>query len=242
MIPKIIHYVWFGKKPYPPKIRHCIDSWEKKLPDYEFKLWNEDTFDVNACRFAKEAFDNKKWAFVSDYVRIEALYTYGGWYLDTDVEILKPLAPFENKRVVLGTDEDGALTAIYGTEPHHPYWKKVLDYYHAMPFIKDDGTLNMLVVNDHLQKILAEYGYVFVNKYQELTEGIFVYPDDYFHVASLEKGTKHLTANSVAIHWQTMTWTSKGSRFRRFIRINILKPIFGDDFMKVYNSIKKIIK
>ena len=174
MIPKIIHYVWFGNTPFPSKIQKCIDSWKKYLPDYEFKLWNEETFDVNSCQFAKEAFELKKWAFVSDYARIEAIYKYG---------------------VVLGTDEDGAITAMYGTEPRHPYWKKVLDYYRTMSFVKPDGSLNMAVVNEHLQEVLAEYGYVHKNKYQELKEGIILYPDDYFHVVSLERGTKHQTEN-----------------------------------------------
>lgn len=242
MIPKIIHYVWFGSNPFPPKIQKCIDSWKKYLPDYEFKLWNEETFDVNSCQFAKEAFELKKWAFVSDYARIEAIYKYGGWYLDTDIEILKPIAPLEVHRVVLGTDEDGAITAMYGTEPRHPYWKKVLDYYRTMSFVKPDGSLNMAVVNEHLQEVLAEYGYVHKNKYQELKEGIILYPDDYFHVVSLERGTKHQTENSYAIHWQTMTWTSKTSHFVRFIRKKLLIPIFGEGFLDFYNRLRKLRK
>ena len=242
MIPKIVHYVWFGKKPFPPKIQHCIDSWQKYLPDYKFMLWNEDTFDVNSCKFAKEAFENKKWAFVSDYARIEALYKYGGWYLDTDIEILKPLYPFEGKRLVMGTDEDGAITAMYGTEKGHPYWRKVLDHYNNMPFIKSDGSFNMAVINEHLQDVLAEYGYVHENNYQELKDGIFVYPDDYFHVVSLERGTKHLTENSYSIHWQTMTWTSNTSHFARWIRIHILIPLFGERFLDFYRKIRKFTK
>ena len=242
MIPKIVHYVWFGNNPFPPKIQRCIDSWKKYLPDYEFMLWNEDTFDVNSCQFAREAFEQKKWAFVSDYARIEAIYKYGGWYLDTDIEILRPLAPFENNRVVLGTDENGALTALYGTEKGHSYWKKVLDHYHSMTFVRPDGTLNMAVVNEHLQGVLVGYGYVHENKFQELKEGIKVYPDDYFHVVSLEKGTKHLTSNSYAIHWQTMTWTSKSSHLARFIRKRILIPIFGEGFLDFYKKIRKLTK
>lgn len=238
MIPKIIHYVWFGKAPIPPKIQHCLDSWKKYLPDYEYMLWNEENFDVNSCQFVREAFDNKKWAFVSDYVRVEVLYKYGGWYLDTDIEILRPIASFEDKRIIMGTDENGAITAMYGTEKGHPYWKKVLDYYHSMSFVNPDGSFNMTVVNEHLQGVLAEYGYVRENKFQELKEGIVVYPDDFFHVASLELGTKHLTENSYAIHWQTMTWTSKASHFARWIRIHILIPIFGEGFLDFYRQLR----
>lgn len=243
MIPKIIHYIWFGKKPFPEKVQECIDSWHKYMPEYKFMLWNEDSFDVNSVPFTKQAYENKKWAFVSDYVRIYALNKFGGWYLDTDVEILKPLAPFENRRMVFGTDVNGALTALMGSESGHPYWNRMLDIYAKMSFIKEDGSLNIIVNNTYLQDVLMDYGFVHENKYQELGDGIVVYPDDYFHVADLEKGTIHKTKNSYAIHWHTLLWTSKMSHMMRFFRLHILKLIFGEDrFLNVWNSVKKLIK
>lgn len=243
MIPKIVHYIWFGGKPFPEKVQKCIDSWHKYLPDYEFKLWNEDTFDVNSVDFTKQAYANKKWAFVSDYVRMYALNKYGGWYLDTDIEILRPIERFENHRMVLGTDYDGALTALMASESGHPYWAEVLNYYHSMSFVKEDGSFNMTVNNTHLQRILKGYGYVFENKYQELKYGIIVYPDDYFHVADVEKGTLHKTENSYAIHWHTLLWTSEMTHFNRWFRLHIMKPILGEDnFLKVWLGIKKIFK
>lgn len=243
MIPKIVHYIWFGGKPFPEKVRQCMDSWKKYLPDYKFMLWNEDSFDVNSVPFTKQAYENKKWAFVSDYVRVYALNKYGGWYLDTDIEILKPLTPFENYRMVLGTDHDGALTALMGSEVGHPYWQKMLNQYHSMSFIKHDGTFNMVVNNTYLQDILANYGYVFENKYQELDEGIVVYPDDYFHVADVEKGKLHKTSNSYAIHWHTLLWTSDMSHFMRFFRLHVLKPVFGEEhFLDVWKKITSLFK
>lgn len=243
MIPKIIHYIWFGKKPFPEKVQECIDSWHKYMPEYKFMLWNEDSFDVNSVPFTKQAYENKKWAFVSDYVRIYALYEFGGWYLDTDVEILKPLAPFENKSLVFGTDVNGALTALMGSESGHPYWNRMLDIYANMSFIKEDGSFNVIVNNTYLQDVLIDYGFVHENKYQELGNDIVVYPDDYFHVADLEKGTIHKTKNSYAIHWHTLLWTSKMSHMMRFFRLHFLKPIFGEDrFLNVWNSVKKLIK
>lgn len=243
MIPKIIHYIWFGGKPFPDKVQKCIDSWHKYMPEYEFKLWNEETFDVNSVEFTKQAYANKKWAFVSDYVRMYALNKFGGWYLDTDIEILRSLAPFEDKRMVLGTDHDGALTALMGSEPGHPYWKEMLEKYESMDFINKDGSFNMIVNNTHLQDVLKEYGYVFDNKYQTLKNGVVVYPDDYFHVANNEKGTLHRTSNSYAIHWHTLLWTSKFSHANRFFRLHLLKPLFGvDKFLEIYASLTSLFK
>ena len=243
MIPKIVHYIWFGGKPFPNKVKQCIDSWKKYLPDYKFMLWNEDSFDVNSVPFTKQAYANQKWAFVSDYVRVYALNKYGGWYLDTDVEILKPLTPFENSRMILGTDHDGALTALMGSEAGHPYWLKMLNHYHSMSFVNQDGSFNMVVNNTYLQNVLASYGYVFENNYQELDEGIVVYPDEYFHVADVERGTLHKTSNSYAIHWHTLLWTSDMSHFMRFFRLHILKPIFGEErFLDVWKKIKSLFK
>lgn len=242
MIPKIIHYVWFGGKPYPAKIQYCIDSWKRVLPDYEFIRWDESNFDVNSVKFTKQAFEAGVWAFVSDYVRIKALYEYGGWYLDTDVEVLRPLAPYENKRVVLGTDENGSLTAVYGTEPQNEIWKNILEVYNKTDYINPDGSHNQKVINQYIQNEIAKMGYVHENKFQYFQNGVVVYPDDYFHVISLEKGTRHFTENSTCIHWQTMLWTSKKSRILRWFRLHVLKPILGDDFMSVYSKIVGIIK
>lgn len=242
MIPKIIHFVWFGGKPYPKKIQYCIDSWKRILPDYQFIKWDESNFDVNSVKFTKEAYEVGKWAFVSDYARIKALYEYGGWYLDTDVEVLKPLSPFESNRVTLGTDENGSLTAVYGTETKNDIWKNVLDVYNQTNFINPDGSQNIKVINQYIQDEIAKMGYVHENKLQDFGNGVIVYPDDYFHVVSLEKGTRHFTESSTCIHWQTMLWTSRKSRALRWVRLHVLKPIFGDDFMTHYSRMVKRIK
>ena len=243
MIPKIVHYIWFGGKPFPPKIQKCIDSWHKYLPDYEFMLWNESSFDVRSCQFTEQAYQQKKWAFVSDYVRLWVLSKYGGWYLDTDIEILKPLSVFEDKRMVLGTDHNGELTALMGGEVVHPFWQKLLVKYQSMKFVDDDGTLNMVVNNTYIQEILTAYGYEHENKYQELKEGVFVYPAEFFHVADLEKGKILRTENSYAIHWHTLLWTSDMHHWMRFFRIHILKPIFGEDrYLEVWDKMKKLFR
>lgn len=220
-----------------------MDSWHRYLPDYQFILWNEENFDVNICQFTKQAFENKKWAFVSDYVRVYALYNYGGWYLDTDIEVVRPLSDFEDKRMVLGTDHDGALTALMASEKGHSFWQKILGVYQNMSFIREDGSFDFTVNNVHLQDALTEYGFQCQNVYQELSEGIYVYPDDYFHVANVELGTVNITKNSYAIHWHTLLWTSKASHLNRFLRLHILKPLLGTDkFLDVYQKLVSPLK
>lgn len=240
MIPKIIHYIWFGPKPFPKLVTKCIKSWQKYLPDYEFKLWNEKTFDVNTSLFTKQAYANKKWAFVSDYVRIWALKEYGGIYLDTDIEVLKPFSDeILSQKSVLGTDDGGFLTALMMSEPNHPFFKEALDKYNQMQFIKKDGKLQMEVNNTHLQDILKSYGYEIKNDFQELRENIRIFPDDFFHVRSLTSGKLNLTRNSYSIHWHTITWVPISTRIINFLRINILVPILGS---KNYNKIVNIVK
>lgn len=242
MIPKIIHYIWFGNKPYSAKIKKCIASWQKYMPDYEIKLWNEDTFDIdNSCDFVKEAYIQKKYAFVSDFVRVYALYTYGGIYLDTDIELLKPLdkSILSTGDCILGTDESGYLTALMISVSQHIYFKKLLDFYNSIKFINIDGSLNMEVNNTYMQQILFDFGYKISNKLQRLDNDIIIYPDDYFHARSLTSGKLNITSNTYSIHWHTITWVSTKTKIINFIRINIIVPLIGS---KLYTRLTNRIK
>ncbi|MDE7380660.1 MAG: glycosyl transferase [Muribaculaceae bacterium] len=228
MIPKIVHYIWFGRNPYNEKIKDCMKSWQEYLPEYEFKLWNEETFDIdNSCDFVKEAFANKKWAFVSDYVRVWALNKFGGVYLDTDIEVCQPLDKFLDKRMVLGTDELGHLTAFMASEPEQPLWIELLDSYHSTPFLLTDGTFNQKVNNLYIEDLLAERGYKVENKNQRIEEGIEIYSDEWFHAVDHMTGDSHITADTHTIHWHTLTWCPRSTRVNRYVRVNILRKIFG---------------
>lgn len=144
MIPKKIHYCWFGRGQMPELAKKCIESWKKYLPDYEIKEWNEDNFDLNAYPYVREAYDNRKFAFVTDVVRLYALYTEGGIYMDTDVEVLKSLDGFLHHVAFSGFEDDHNIpSGIMASEKGGKWAKDNLDYYVGKHFIKEDGSLDL---------------------------------------------------------------------------------------------------
>lgn len=180
---KKIHYCWFGGKKLPKSVEDCIKTWKKFLPDYEIKQWDESNFDVNSFPFVKEAYESKKWAFVSDYVRIYALYNEGGLYLDTDVKILKDPTDVLNKEVVLGYEDSGYVgtAMIYAQNPQNKYIKAILDYYGKIKHFEPEIMYNFAnpVI---ITKILKQYeSKVNEEGIRIFDDNIYVYPRDYFY-------------------------------------------------------------
>ena len=207
-IPKIIHYCWFGKAELPASVQHYINTWKKICPDYEIIEWNEDNFDIHNNQYAKEAYENKKWAFVSDVARLHALSTYGGIYLDTDVEIVKcPVFP-ENASLVLGFESNKAVsTAFIACEKKQQFITKLLEDYSTLHFVNEDGSFNTETNVARLTKELKEKGFVINNKHQ-MIDDIILYPKDYFSPKSYDTGEIQTTLNTVAIHHFEGTWIS----------------------------------
>lgn len=217
-IPKIIHYVWMGQNPKSKDIKRCMRTWQKHLKDYQVMEWNEQNFDIQSNRFVREAYRKKKWAFVSDYVRMYAIYRHGGIYLDTDVLVLDHFEQFLENRAFTGFETmDFPFTAAFGAEPGHPLVKDMLDYYDRTNFEYDKNdqvkNVNTKIVGEHL---IEAYGCVPNNKDQMLREGIRVYPD-----YILCNPSKH----SSAIHIFTSTWRedygSLAIRIAKFFRIRL---------------------
>lgn len=176
MIPKKIHYCWFGKTEKPENVLNCINSWKKIQQDFELIEWNEDNFDINSNQFLKEAYKNKKWAFVSDYARAFALYNHGGFYLDTDMEIRLPLTEFLKHRAVCGFEiRRVPFSAFWGVEKNHELAKDMKEYYEAVEYNETPNT-------QIFSKLLVDKYGADANKdaYQELKEGIVLYPSTYF--------------------------------------------------------------
>lgn len=244
MIPKIVHFCWFGSNPYPNKIKKCIESWQKYLPNYEFKLWNEETFDIEkSCQYVRDAYKEKKYAFVSDFVRLYALYNYGGVYLDTDIEIINEIpVGILNHKLILSLDDEGYIAGSFiGSKKNVSFLSHMINFYENLSFYNNDGSLNMEVNNTYLQQELIKKGYDYkqINKQQFLKDDIVLYPDDFFHCRSLTTGKLNITTNSIAIHWHSILWASQKTKIINFLRINIFVPLLGS---KLYTQFTNRIK
>jgi len=211
MIPKTIHYCWFGGNPKPKLVEKCIKSWKKHCPDYEIIEWNESNFDVNCCDYVKEAYEAKKWAFVTDYVRIWALNTYGGIYLDTDVEIKKNMDKFLCHTAFTGFErKDMPFTAVYGSEPNHPLCKTILSYYEGRHFLLPDGSFDTTTNTVSFTTLLTQqYNIILNNETQSFPDGLVVYSNDYFCPKSFVDDRVYKTKNTHAIHWFNASWHTK---------------------------------
>lgn len=216
MIPKVIHYCWFGRGKLPELAIKCIESWKKYLPDYEIKEWNEDNFDLNLYPYAKEAYDNRKFAFVSDVARLYALYMEGGIYMDTDVEVLKSLDPFLQHHAFSGFEDEQMIpTGIMASEKGGQWAKDNLDYYNGKHFVKEDGSFDVTTNVTIITNYMLPLGLRQNNTYQDFPGLITFYPKDYFCPKSKEDGKIYLTDNTVTIHHFAASWTSPTHRFLR---------------------------
>lgn len=211
---KKIHYCWFGGKKLPRKVKKCIATWKKFLPDYEIKEWNENNFDINMSSFVKEAYESKKWAFVSDYVRIYALYNEGGIYFDTDMKIIKDPKSYIDKDMFMGYEDSGYVgTAMIGTkEKENKYVKEILDYYNNIEHFNPEimyNYANPVIIT----KILKGYEMTKDNDGVEIFDGnIYVYPRDYFYPISYNYEEKMYTSNTCMVHLFNATWADKGEK------------------------------
>ena len=246
MIPKKINYCWFGGNPLPESAKKYIETWKKYCPDYEIIEWNETNFDVNQNQYCKEAYEAKKWAFVSDYARFWILYRYGGIYFDTDVEVLKPLDKIIEKGPFMGCERDAdksGMTTVavapglgLGANPGLGLYKEILDLYENLHFKNKDGSLNLKTVVQYTTEVLIKHGLKKSNQIQ-MCAGVYIYPREYFCPKNIETGALEITENSYTIHHFEGTWLTPWLRFRHNIKL-LLVSIFGERFIKLLKKIR----
>lgn len=216
MIPKIIHYCWFGGNEKPEKAQKCIASWGNFCPDYEFREWSEENVSLEDCpKYVRDAYDAKKYAFVTDYVRLKVLYDHGGFYMDTDVELLKSLDPFLGDQAVIGFENDEFVNSgqILAAEAGHPVMLEMMACYENVEFYRADGSMYLLGCPHVNTDVLVRHGLVRNGREQTVAD-VHVYPADWFNPLDSATGMLNKTKNTVSIHWYSMSWIPKWKQMR----------------------------
>ena len=227
MIPKVIHYCWFGRNPLPESAIKCIASWKQYLPGYEIKEWNEDNFDVDCTPFTRQAYEAKKYAFVSDYARFWILYNHGGIYFDTDVEVIRPMDDIIARGPFMGREAGAYLSKMFpgssgglavapglgiGAEAGMPLFKKFLAAYEGRAFVNKDGPLNTKTIVYYASEVLLQCGMSGNDAEPELVDSVWVYPHDYFCPMDHTRGNLiTITDNTRSIHHYEASWVDQSA-------------------------------
>ena len=212
MIPRIIHYCWFGGNPLPPLAQKCIASWKKHCPDYEIIRWDESNFDISACPlYVRQAYESRKWPFVTDYVRLKVVHDYGGIYMDTDVELLKPMDELLQHGAFFGF-EDGKFIATglgFGAEKGSAILKELMAEYDEIAFVLADGQLDKTPCPKRNTAVFVDRGLIQNNTKQILAGDILILPKEYLCPMDYFSGKKTRTRNTVSIHWFAESWKTE---------------------------------
>ena len=265
MIPQIIHYCWFSGEEMSPFVKKCMQTWTKEMPDYKLRIWDAHSFDFDSVPFVREAYKARKWAFVTDYVRLYALYKEGGIYMDTDVKVMKSFTPFlkydfftshevhpffyekreQDKICQDKTLKDmnylvegfGVQAAIMGSISGLPYLKECLDYYATLHFDLEHNDKNDYVIGKHITRLILKYGYRFIDEDQLLEHNMML-----MNSSVIVGNAIYLKPDSYAIHLCNGSWTDDGNGFTFWLRNNHTQiyPIWAL-WLKVANKIKRLL-
>lgn len=232
-IPKIIHYCWLSGDPYPELVQHCMQSWKEKLPDYEFMLWDMNRFDIHSVSWVEQACAAKKWAFAADYIRLYALYNYGGIYLDSDVEVLKSFDDLLELPYFFGREHyfdmiDASNTieaATMGCEKGCAVIKECLDFYDGRNFVKPNGEYDMLILPYAMSLVFSKHA-----------KRISLLPMDYFSPKNTRTLEIEATENTYSVHHFNGSWYTKAQAVHVRLRIKLCK-VFGEKVGEILSTI-----
>lgn len=239
MIPKKIHYCWFGGKPLPEDAKKCIASWRRCLPDYEIKEWNESNFNIDSNLYVRQAYESKKFAFVTDYVRLFALANEGGIYMDTDVEVLKSFDPFLHHTAFSGFENNNFVpTGMMASVKGGKWVSELLEEYNHRTFVMEDGTVDTTSNTVTITRYMVKAGLRQDNSYQDFEGLVTMYPSDYFCPKDHATGEIKLTANSVCIHHFACSWLPAKVRYRHKAKLFVSKIVGAGTVQRLSNLIR----
>lgn len=245
-IPRVIHYCWFGDAKQSSKIEECISSWKRYCPNYEIKLWNEKNFDINCSAYCKEAYENKKWAFVSDYVRLSVIYQYGGVYLDTDVELIRDLDDLLKMEAFMCVEQDlNIATGLgFGAAPKNDTVKSLLEVYENIHFEDENGNINLVTCPIYTTNFFEQHGYKKDGTFQKVCNVVLL-PSDYFCPLNYKNGRLNITDNTHGIHWYAESWMSENDRKIHQMEWKInnnFSPAFATIICICYRNLSRFIQ
>ena len=234
---KIIHYCWFGNKPLPKLAQKCIRSWKKFLPDYKIMKWTEENVDLEECPFIKGAYENKKWAFVADYVRAKVLNEYGGIYFDTDMEVTKDIANLLEKETFLGIEDSGFVAVGVWHEKHKSSFltTELLKKYRTIETFEIDE-MTQISIPKLLTAILEPYGLKKGAQEIQVVKGITIYPREYFYPYSYHRDNNIFTDNTCMIHYYDASWIPLKER----IEMKMVRSLGKDRTNLILNTYRRV--
>jgi len=247
MIPKKVHYCWLSGDPFPDSIAQHMATWKAKLPDYEFILWDTTRFDLDSNIWVKQAFESKKYAFAADYIRLYAVYNFGGIYMDTDVEVVKSFDKLLDLPYFVGTEGEGIIEAgIFGAEKGTAWLKDCLSHYDGRAFAKSDGSLDILtlprIMVSAIEKtrIITELpeDEIFKVLSNDVSDKLYVFPKEAFCAKNHGTGVVTKTKHTYAVHHFAMSWMSKKETFFPNLKRKLM-AVFGVKFVSAIISIVK---
>ena len=243
-IPKIIHYCWFGRGEIPERDKKCIESWRKYCPDYEIIEWNEDNYDVTQIPYMKEAYEAKRWGFVPDFIRMDLVYRYGGIYMDTDVELIRPLDELLKYDAYVGLETETNCIAFglgFGAKKGSLVLKELCDYYRTLHFVKADGTLDLLPNPMIVTEYLKRKGYVIDPKKIGKIGEFVVFPEEYFCPQNFMNGKIKITNKTYSIHHYHASWKTESEKkaLAEYLRYT---QMFGEHYGELIYQANKTLK
>ena len=257
IIPKLIHYCWFGKNPKPDLAIKCISSWKKKCPNYQIIEWNEENFNIETCPlYVRQAYENKMWAFVTDYIRLKIVYDYGGIYFDTDVEVIKNIDDLCTHKAFFGF-EDGKNIATglgFGACKKHPLINALIKDYENISFVKNDGEFDLTPCPQRNTEVFIKYGLIQNDGYQILDDDVLILPSIYLCPIDYSTMRRKWSLKTYTIHWFAASWQSEYEKdqHKKYVDIlnkeridyikhtpnRLIRFILGQ---KNYNRLKKLL-